>query len=93
MSRKEELEELFERLESDLNLSQEQGARIRHLLNDHMRQRKAIRQEQDEKEARKQAIKPLVKELRKNIGTVLDEQQEATFKQNKDQYKALLRDN
>lgn len=91
MSRKEQMEALFSRLQSDLTLSEEQGSKLRGLIEDHFEQRRAVRESNDEKEARRQAIKPLMKELRQNIGGMLDAGQKATFQANKEEYRDLLR--
>ena len=92
MSRKEKMEALLGNLQTDLSLSTEQSTRVRTLVMGHMEQRQALKQEHgDNKAARKAAVKPLNKQLRQEIGGVLDAGQAETFKANKDTYRKMLR--
>ncbi|MBI1192025.1 MAG: hypothetical protein GC205_02465 [Bacteroidetes bacterium] len=93
MSRKENLEALLQSLQADLTLTTEQSTGIRGLVQTHMEQRKALRaQFGEDKVARKEAVKPLNQQLRKDIGSLLDARQKDVFQQNKEAYKEMLRD-
>jgi len=93
MSRKEILEELLQHLQSDLNLTPEQSTSLKGLVQTHMEQRKALRTRfGDDKAGRKEAVKPLNKQLRTDIGSLLDARQQGIFQEKKDKYKEMLRD-
>ncbi len=93
MSRKEKLEELFSRLNADLNLKADQQSSLRQIVADHLTQRKAAAsQHKDNPAARKEAVRPLNQKLRQDIGAVLDAAQKKIFQSNKEAYRDLLRD-
>jgi uncharacterized membrane protein YccC len=91
MSRQEAFDALLDRLNTDLSLSADQTARVRGLLEAHMEQRRAIRRQHEDKAARREAIKPLNQQLRRDIGGMLDAGQKATFQANKAAYKDMLK--
>jgi len=93
MSRKENFEALFEQLKADLALNPDQQSGIRNLVQAHLEQRKALRERfGDDKAGRKEAVKPLNQQLRKDIGALLDARQKVIFQDNKEAYKEMLRD-
>lgn len=92
MSVKEKLEAVMAQLQQDMSLSEDQSSKIRGFVESHMAQRREIKARHgDNKMARKAEIKPLRKQLRQDIGGVLNADQKAVFRNNKEQYKQLLR--
>ena len=92
MSRKEGFEALLGQLNQDLGLNAEQSSQIRGIVEGHLAKRKSIRNQfADNKEARKAAMRPLNKELRKEIAGTLNGDQKVTFKANKATYKSMLK--
>jgi len=82
MQRGESADQHLQMLSEKLNLTDDQKARLRPILQDQMQQMKAVREDSSLSEEQKRAkMKPIHESLHDQINAVLTPEQQAKFKQ------------